>query len=33
MLANDDGAAAKARLAAGNPLYYTEADTPPNTCL
>lgn len=32
-LANDDGAAAKAHLAAGNPIYYTEADTPPNTCL
>ena len=32
-LANDDGAAAKAHLAAGNPIYYTEADTPERMCL
>jgi hypothetical protein len=32
-LANDDGGAAKAHLAAGNPIYYTEADTPEHTCL
>lgn len=33
LISQDDGEAARAHLAAGNPIYYREADTPPGVCV
>lgn len=33
LIAHDDGAAAKAHLAAGHPIYYREPDTPAGLCI
>lgn len=33
LIDQDDGEAARAHLAAGNPIYYREEDTPPGVCV
>ncbi|OTP71417.1 hypothetical protein PAMC26577_23490 [Caballeronia sordidicola] len=33
LISQDDGRAARAHLAAGSPIYYREARTPPGVCV